>query len=103
MDSPDSFLFRLWLLGFRTLSLGLVAMGVLATIVGTALAVLVVARHLPPSSGFSLGTSLIFVLVGVTFVLIGVRGFRIRKRRDLGADIAQTASDRDKLVRRINR
>jgi hypothetical protein len=103
MKSPDSLLFRLWSLGFRTLSLGLVLMGALAAIIGALLAFLVIVRRLPPTTGFSLGLSLLFVVVGVVFVLIGTRGFRIRTSRDLKADIAQTTGDRDGLERWINR
>jgi hypothetical protein len=58
------------LLGFRTLSLGLVAMEALAAIIGALLVFLMIVRRLPATTGFSLGLSLLFVLVGVVFVLI---------------------------------
>lgn len=54
-------------------------------------------------AGFSLGTGLLFIAGGATFSVAGFRGFKMRSRRDLEADISKTADDRDKLEQWINR
>ena len=95
---------RLWFLGFRVLSLGALVMGALAAVVGVIVAV--VSFFLPrtqPTPGLTFGYGVLFIVVGVTFVLVGVRGFKMRTRRDLDADISKTANDRNRLERWINR
>ena len=94
---------RLWFLGFRVLSLGALVMGALAAVVGVIVAVVSLLPRTQPPPGLTFGYGVLFIVVGVTFVLIGVRGFKMRMRRDLDADIAKTANDRDSLERWINR
>src|SRR3984957_11203452 len=103
MDSPDPLMTRLWFLSFRVLSLGAVIMGALAAVVGVIVAVVSVLPRTQPSPGLTLSYGVLFIVGGVAFVLICVRGFRMRARRDLDADISKTASDRDSLERWINR
>jgi type III secretory pathway component EscS len=103
MDSPDPIMIRLWFLGFRVLSLGALVMGALAAVVGLIVAVVSLLPRTQPSPGLSFGYGVLFIVVGVTFVLIGVRGSKMRTRRDLDADISKTANDRDSLERWINR
>jgi len=103
MDSPDPIMIRLWFLGFRVLSLGALVMGALAAVVGAIVAVVSLLPRTRPSPGLMFGYGVLFIVVGVTFVLIGVRGFKMRTRRDLDADISKTANDRDSLERWINR
>jgi hypothetical protein len=102
MESSDSLPFRLWSLFFRTLSLGVLIAGALAALLGTLTVILAIVRR-SPVPGFSLGLSLLFIVGGAVLVLMGLRGFRIRTRRDLEAELAQTAADRDRLERWINR
>jgi hypothetical protein len=103
MDSPDPILIRLWFLGFRVLSLGALVMGALAAVAGVIVAVVSLLPRTQPSPGLTFSYGVLFIVGGVTFVLIGVRGFKMRTRRDLDADISKTASDRDSLERWINR
>jgi uncharacterized YccA/Bax inhibitor family protein len=103
MDSPDQMMTRRWFLSFRVLSFGAVVMGVLAVVAGVIVAVVSVLPRTQPSPGLTLSYGVLFIVGGVAFVLAGVRGFRMRTRRDLDADIAKTASDRDSLERWINR
>ena len=103
MDSPDPMIIRLWFLSFRVLSLGAVVMGALVAIVGVIVAVVSVLPRTQPSPGLTFSYGVLFIGGGVTFVLIGVRGFKMRTRRDLDADISKTAADRDRLERWINR
>jgi cytochrome c biogenesis factor len=103
MDSPDPILIRLWFLGFRVLSLGVLVMGALAAVAGVIVAVVSVLPRTQPSHGLTLSYGVLFIVGGAAFVLIGVRGFRMRTRRDVDADISKTASDRDSLERWINR
>jgi hypothetical protein len=103
MDSPDPILIRLWFLGFRALSLGALVMGALAAVAGVIVAVASLLPRAQPSPDLNFGYGVLFIIGGVTFVLIGVRGFKMRTRRDLDADISKTASDRDSLERWINR
>ena len=98
----DPLLSRLRMLTFRVLSLGLIVLGSLAVLVAVATAaVLAISGRSAP--GFSLGTSAIFFVAGSAFALIGIRGFRMKRRQELLDDITQTASDRDTLERWINR
>ena len=101
MDSPDPTMIRLWFLGFRVLSLGALVMGALAVVVGVIVAVVSLLPRTQPSASHLVTAS--SASRCVTFVLIGVRGFKMRRRRDLDADISKTASDRDSLERWINR
>jgi hypothetical protein len=103
MNSRDPLLFTLWLLGFRSLCFGLVVMGTLAALGGVLVAVVSLLPGTRPIQGLSIGYGALFIVVGVTFAIIGVCGIRIRTRRDLDQDIEQTASDRAKLERWINR
>lgn len=103
MASPDPIVFRLWLIIFRTLSLGMLVMGALATIGGAIIAVAAVLPEAQRIPGVSLGYGVLSIVVGVTFVVIGFRGFKMRTRRDLETDMSKTASDREKLERWINR
>jgi hypothetical protein len=102
MDPRDPPLFRLWLLFFRTLCLGMLLMGSIVAVAGAMIAVAVLYTGRTPP-GFSLGSGLLFLTVGTTFSVAGFRGFKMKSRRDLQADILNTASDRDKLERWINR
>jgi len=103
MDSPDPIMIRLWFLSFRVLSLGALVMGALVAVVGAIVAVVSLLPRTQPSPGLTFGYGVLFIVVGVTFVLIGVRGFKMRTRHDLDADISKTASDRDSFERWINR
>jgi hypothetical protein len=103
MESPDPIMVRLWFLGFRVLSVGVLVMGALAAVVGVVTAVVSLLPRTKPTPGLTFGSGVLFTVVGVTFVLIGIRGLKMRTRRDLDADIAKTASDRDSLERWINR
>jgi hypothetical protein len=103
MDSPDPMMTRLWFLTFRVLSLGAAVLGALAAIAGVIVAVVSVLPRTQPSPGLTLSYGVLFIVGGAAFVLIGVRGFRMRTRRDVDADISKTASDRDSLERWINR
>ncbi len=94
---------RLWFLSFRVLSLGAVLMGALAAIAGVIVAVVSLLPRTQPSPGLTFSYGVLFIVEGVTFVLIGVRGSKMRWRRDLDADISKTAADRDRLERWINR
>ena len=102
MESSDSLLFRLWSLCFRILSLGLLIVGALAALLGALTVILAIVRH-SHIPGFSLGLGLLFFFGGAVSMLMGLRGFRIRTRRDWEAELAQTAADRDRLERWINR
>lgn len=103
MDSPDPILIRLWFLGFRALSLGALIMGALVAVAGVVVAVVSLLPRTQPRPGLTFGYGILFIVVGTPFVLIGVRGFRMRTRSDLDADVSKTASDRDSLERWINR
>jgi cytochrome c biogenesis factor len=103
MDSPDPLMTRLWFLIFRVLSFGAVVMGTLAAVAGVIVAVVSVLPRTQAPPGLTLSYGVFFIVGGVAFVLIGVRGSRMRTRRDLDADISRTASDRDSLERWINR
>ena len=103
MELHDPIMIRLWFLGFRVLSLGALVVGALAAVVGVIVAVVSLLPRTQPSPGLTFGYGVLFIVVGVTFVLIGVRGFKMRTRRDLDADISKTANDRDSLERWINR
>ncbi len=78
-------------------------MGALAPAVGAVIAVVSLLGVVRPTPGLSLGYGLFFVAVGVTFSVVGFRGFKMRSRRDLNADIAKTTSDRDQFEQWINR
>lgn len=103
MESSDPILIRLWFLGFRALSLGAMVMGALAAVAGATIAVLSLLPRTRQSRGLTFGYGVLFIAVGVTFVLIGVRAFKMRKRLDLDADVSKSARDRDSLERWINR
>jgi membrane protein implicated in regulation of membrane protease activity len=103
MDSPDPIKARLWILGFRILSLGALVMGALVAVVGIFVAVVSVLPKTLQSPGLTFSYGVLFIVVGATFVLIGIRGFQMRTRHDLDADISKTAGDRDRLERWINR
>ena len=103
VKSRDSLLIHLWLLSFRALSLGVVVLGVIAAVGGTVTALVAVLPRMQSSPGLKFSTGVLFAIVGVTFVWIGVRGYKIRTRRDLDADISTTPGNRDSLERWINR
>jgi membrane protein implicated in regulation of membrane protease activity len=94
---------RLWILGFRILSLGALVTGALVAVVGVFVAVVSVLPKTQQSPGLTFSYGVLFIVVGTIFVLIGIRDFQIRTRRDLDADISKTAGDRDSLERWINR
>jgi hypothetical protein len=77
-------------------------MGSIVAVAGAMIAVAVLCTG-RTSPGFSLGYGLLLLALGTTFSVAGFRGFKMRSRRDLQADILNTASDRDKLERWINR
>jgi hypothetical protein len=56
-----------------------------------------------PTSGLSFGYGILSIALGLTFAIIGVRGFRIWTRRGVDAEISKTSSDRERLERWINR
>ncbi|SRR5579871_851881 len=103
MGPSETLTFRLWSLGFRALSLGVLVLGALAALVGAITVALAFFPRAASIPGVSFGRGVFFMIVGVLFVVIGARGIRIRTRDDIVADFEQTASDRDRLERWINR
>jgi membrane protein implicated in regulation of membrane protease activity len=103
METSDARLFKLWSVGFRTLSFGVVVLGALATLFGAGIAVVASVSRGASTPGLSFGSGVLFSAAGVVFVMIGNRGRKIRRREDLVAEIDQTAKDRDKLEQLINR
>ena len=78
-------------------------MGVLAAVVGVIIAVVALLPRTQPTPGLSLSYGVLSIALGVTFVVAGVRGFKMRTRRDVDAEISKTSSHRDRLERWINR
>lgn len=103
MDSRDPLRIRLWFLAFRALSLGLLVIGVLAAVFGIIIAVVALLPQTQPTPGLSFGYGLLCIALGVTFAVAGVRGFKMRTRRDVDAELSKTSSDRNRLERWINR
>ena|ERR1700758_445679 len=102
MEQSDPLVFRLWSLGFRALALGLLVLGTLVAVVGALVFAVALIRGLPSSSHMSIGEGAIMLIGGMLFAEIGRRGLKIRSRKDLDADIEQTAKDRDRLEQWIN-
>src|ERR1700761_469265 len=101
MDARDPPLFRLWPLFFRTLCFGMLLMGTVVAAAGAIAVAILYTSH--TVAGFSLGTGLLFIAGCATFSVAGFRGFKLRSRLNVEAEISKTADDREKLEQWVNR
>jgi hypothetical protein len=87
-------LFKLWLLGFRTLSFACVCLGSVGALA------FVVSAFLP---GQSVAIDLFAAAMAALIAVVGMKGLAIRYRDDMDRDISALRERRDKFERWINR
>jgi hypothetical protein len=91
---PQDAIFRLWLFGFRALSLGCLLMGSLGTLAFAVVAFLPGQRVVP---------NLFAAAMAGLIALVGKKGLAIRSRADLDRDRSALSARRDSFERWINR
>src|SRR5262245_15945063 len=87
-------LFKLWLLGFRTLSFACVCLGSVGALA------FAVSAFLP---GQSVAMDLFAAAMAALIAVFGMKGLAIRSRDEVDRDISALGERRDKFERWINR
>jgi hypothetical protein len=102
MISGRDLAWRMWLMAFRTLCVALILLGSLTAI---GCSVVFALRLVRPASFVEMPAPLAaFVAVmGTLFVLVGIKGLRIKSFRDVEAELEALRSARDSLERSINK
>jgi hypothetical protein len=102
MISGKQLAWWIWLMAFRILCAGCILLGSLTAISCSAVFVL---RLIRPASFVEVPAPLaaLAAVLGTLFVLVGIKGFKIKSFRDVEAELKALGSTRDSVERWINK
>jgi hypothetical protein len=102
MISGKRLVWRIWLVSFRILCVALILLG---SLVAISCFVVFVLRLVRPTSFVEMPAPIaaLVAALGTLFVLVGIKGLRIKSYGDVEAELEALRSTRDSLERSINK